>query len=65
MYVTSAIFADGEDQLRDRMSCLARDAGAQFEYSEIDPDIFDAALIGETYNDAERIAAVCIELRKQ
>lgn len=61
---TGAAVVDGVDQFRHAAEPLLRDAGATFEYEEIDPDVFGEELDGPAYADVERIAAVGLIARR-
>jgi methylase of polypeptide subunit release factors len=55
---TGAAVVEGRDQFRDLASELCRSAGASFEYSELDPDVFGSELAAPPYAEVERLAAV-------
>ena len=59
LYTGSAI-VDGQDALRERATQLASAAGCQFEYTEIDPDVFGEELETTIYQGVERIAVVSL-----
>jgi methylase of polypeptide subunit release factors len=64
LYTGSAILNGGRDQLKDELAKAAREAGFVMDYREIDPDIFHEDLMRPEYDDAERIAAVGVVLRR-
>jgi hypothetical protein len=55
---TGAPIVRGRDVLRDALEPLCREAGAQFTYEELDPDVFGSELELPAYAGVERIAAV-------
>jgi methylase of polypeptide subunit release factors len=57
---TGAPIVAGRDTLREPLAELCRQAGARFEYEELDPDIFGEQLSEACYEDVERIAAVAL-----
>jgi len=57
LYSGSAIMR-GADPLRDALSAMASQAGADFRYGELDPDVFPLTLLNPAYWGVERIAAV-------
>jgi methylase of polypeptide subunit release factors len=58
LYTGSAILGGGHDRLREALEAVARAAGAELRYREIDPDVFGEELEKPAYRAAERIAAV-------
>ena len=61
MLYTGVAIADGNDPFRDS---IARILGNNFhwKYEEIDPDIFSEELLQDSYGNADRIAAVRLEV---
>lgn len=57
LYTASAI-VDGRDHFREVAENLCRSAGASFDYSELDPDVFGSELSESAYAGVERLAAV-------
>lgn len=55
---TGAAVVDGRDVFRERAEPMCRDAGASFDYVEIDPDVFGSELAEAPYAGVERLAAV-------
>jgi hypothetical protein len=61
---TGAAVVDGVDQFRRAAEPLVRDAGATFDYEELDPDVFGEELDAPAYANVERIAAVGLIARR-
>lgn len=57
LYTGSAI-VEGRDGFRELAEPMCRDAGASFDYVELDPDVFGSELTEPPYADVERLAAV-------
>jgi methylase of polypeptide subunit release factors len=57
LYTGSAI-VDGQDRLRAKLDPVLRAARAQYDYREIDPDVFGEELESAAYAEVDRIAAV-------
>jgi SAM-dependent methyltransferase len=57
LYTGTAIL-DGRDGFRELAERLCRDAGASFDYAELDPDVFGGELAEAAYAGVERLAAV-------
>lgn len=57
LYTGSAIVG-GRDRFRELAEDLCRSAGASFDYSELDPDVFGSELCDSAYEGVERLAAV-------
>jgi SAM-dependent methyltransferase len=55
---TGSAMVGGRDRLAAALAELARDAGVQLDYAEIDPDVFGEELDQPAYREVERIAAV-------
>jgi hypothetical protein len=55
---TGAAMVDGRDGLREQAQVMCREAGASFDYVELDPDVFGEELSQPAYAEVERIAAV-------
>ena len=62
---TGVAIVHGHDAFLAEVETKLKRAGFTFHYSEIDPDIFGEELLSETYNKADRIAAVVLTSRKQ
>ena len=62
---TGVAIINGHDAFLAEVEAKLKRAGFTFHYSEIDPDIFGEELLSETYNKADRIAAVVLTARKQ
>ena len=62
---TGVAIVHGHDAFLAEVETKLKRAGFTFHYSEIDPDIFGEELLSETYNKADRIAAVVLTARKQ
>ena len=62
---TGVAIVHGHDAFLAEVEAKLKRAGFTFHYSEIDPDIFGEELLSETYNKADRIAAVVLTARKQ
>lgn len=58
LYTGSPIREGGHDVMRNGLEAMARDAGFNLDYAEIDPDIFAGELRRAPYADVERIAAI-------
>ena len=61
---TGAAIIDGEDPFFDAASHLLAASGFDWDYREIDPDVFGEELDHGAYVVADRIAAVVLELRR-
>lgn len=55
---TGAAIVGGRDRFREIAHRLCRDAGASFDYVELDPDVFGSELSDPAYVGVERLAAV-------
>ena len=64
LYTGSAILAGGRDQLKGELEKTVAEAGFSMTYREIDPDVFNDDLLRPAYDDAERIAAVGVVIRR-
>lgn len=64
LYTGVAIFA-GEDPLLNAIRLSLRDTGWDWDYQEIDPDVFGEDLQKPEYAEAERIACVALRLTYQ
>lgn len=64
LYTGVAIFA-GEDPLLEAIRLSLRDTGWDWDYQEIDPDVFGEELQKPAYAEAERIACVALRLTYQ
>ena len=62
---TGAAIVDGRDAFRDAASRRLAGSGLNWEYREMDPDVFGEELEGGAYAHADRIAAVVLTARKQ
>lgn len=62
LYTGSAI-VDGDDRFKREATDLCREADANVEYFEIDPDVFGEELSEPAYSEVERIAAVALIAR--
>lgn len=62
---TGVAIVHGQDAFLAKVEAKLKRAGFTFYYSEIDPDIFGEELLSETYNKADRIAAVVLTARNQ
>ncbi|MEO5968794.1 MAG: class I SAM-dependent methyltransferase [Bdellovibrionia bacterium] len=62
LYTASAIVA-GKDLFRESLQALLEQF--EYNYSEIDPDIFGEELATPAYASVERIAAVCLAARRK
>jgi methylase of polypeptide subunit release factors len=60
---TGVAIVDGEDVFLREIEPLCREAGAQWAYEEIDPDVFGEELETPAYGSADRIAAVGLHVR--
>ncbi|MET0855742.1 MAG: class I SAM-dependent methyltransferase [Telluria sp.] len=63
LYTASAIVC-GADRLRDAVARRLADAGFDWCYEQIDPDIFGEELDTPAYEGADRIAAVWLQARR-
>jgi methylase of polypeptide subunit release factors len=59
---TGVVIIKGKDLFREEVTKLLSDKKLNFEYEEIDPDIFSEELTSEFYINAERIAAVALKV---
>ncbi|MDF2074722.1 class I SAM-dependent methyltransferase [Pseudomonas mendocina] len=64
LYTGVAIFA-GEDPFLNAIRLSLRDTGWDWDYQEIDPDVFGEELQKPEYSQAERIACVALRLTYQ
>lgn len=64
LYTGVAIF-DGHDRFLEAADARLRDYPGRWAYRELDPDVFGEELDLPTYADADRIAAVLLELKRQ
>lgn len=64
MLYTGVAMLAGEDPFINAISPKIKNAGATYSYIEIDPDIFSEELMNEAYYEAERIAAVWLQVQK-
>jgi 23S rRNA G2069 N7-methylase RlmK/C1962 C5-methylase RlmI len=64
MLYTGVAMLAGEDPFIHAISPKIKSAGATYSYIEIDPDIFSEELMNEAYFEAERIAAVWLQVQK-
>jgi methylase of polypeptide subunit release factors len=55
---TGAAIVEGRDGFREYAEAMCRDAGASFDYAELDPDVFGSELAETPYVGVERLAAV-------
>ena len=62
---TGVAIVHGHDAFLAEVEARFKRANFTFNYCEIDPDIFGEELLSETYNKADRIAAVDLTARKQ
>lgn len=60
---TGTCFVDGKDILFERIQAMIQQDNVEFNYFEIDPDIFGEELCHPQYSKVERIAAVGLKLR--
>lgn len=63
LYTGSAI-CGGVDRLRALVTSRLQDAGLEWGYREVDPDVFGEELLESAYAAADRIAAVLVSARK-
>jgi release factor glutamine methyltransferase len=61
LYTGSAI-VDGADLLREALSSKLARPGIEFDYEEIDPDVFGEELDQSPYDRADRIAVVGVTI---
>lgn len=61
---TGVAIVDGRDDFLAEMSTLLESADFDWQYEEIDPDVFDEELERPIYRQAERIAVVGLSVRK-
>ncbi|MCB5191859.1 class I SAM-dependent methyltransferase [Methylobacillus arboreus] len=61
---TGVAIVDGRDLFLSAIKTLSNIGNMQYEYREIDPDIFGEELQNPAYVDADRLAAVVLTLRK-
>lgn len=64
LYTGSAILSGGRDQLKGELEKAVAEAGFTMTYRELDPDVFNDDLARPAYDDAERIAAVGVVIRR-
>jgi methylase of polypeptide subunit release factors len=63
LYTGTAI-VDGVDHIRAAITARLRDADVEWEYREIDPDIFGDSLLEPAYAGTDRIAAVLVTVTR-
>lgn len=63
MLYTGVAIVNGRDPFVDAVSHKLQQASATYHYSEIDPDIFSEELMNEAYGEADRIAAVWLQVQ--
>lgn len=64
MLYTGVAMLDGQDLFLDAVEEKVNEAGASYQYSEIDPDIFSEELLNTAYIEADRIAAVWLQVTR-
>ncbi|HWU66406.1 MAG TPA: class I SAM-dependent methyltransferase [Methylophilus sp.] len=64
MLYTGVAMLDGQDPFLDAVEEKINKAGASYQYSEIDPDIFSEELLNTAYIEADRIAAVWLQVTR-
>ena len=64
LYTGSPVLTGGEDEVLKHLAPIARSAGCDLAYRELDPDIFNGELRRHAYADVERIAAVAAILTR-
>jgi methylase of polypeptide subunit release factors len=64
MLYTGVAMLDGQDPFLDAVEEKINEAGASYQYSEIDPDIFSEELLNTAYIEADRIAAVWLQVTR-
>lgn len=62
LYTGTAII-DGQDHFRTEVGRLLSEAGADWHYEELDPDVFGEELAEPAYSNADRIAAVLLTVQ--
>lgn len=62
---TGVAVVNGADQFRSAIERKFRDSKMQWQYKEIDPDIFGEELLHEPYTHADRIAAVVLVAKQE
>jgi methylase of polypeptide subunit release factors len=63
MLYTGVAIVNSQDPFLEVVRPLIAQAGAHVSYSEIDPDIFSEELTNSVYSEADRIAAVWLQVR--
>lgn len=63
MLYTGVAIVNSQDPFIEVVRPLIAQAGAHVSYSEIDPDIFSEELTNSVYSEADRIAAVWLQVR--
>lgn len=61
---TGSCFVQGRDIFHEQLKALPTQGLKQFDYEEIDPDIFGEELSTAAYQDVERIAAIGLFIKK-
>lgn len=64
MLYTGVAMLDGQDPFLHAVEEKINKAGANYQYSEIDPDIFSEELLNTAYIEADRIAAVWLQVTR-
>lgn len=63
LYTGTAI-VDGTDRFHASLTPLLDDSSLEWDYQELDPDVFGEELVEPAYADADRIAAVLLTARR-
>lgn len=63
MLYTGVAIVNGQDRFIDAVDPKLKQAGATYHYAEIDPDIFSEELMNAAYCEADRIAAVWLQVQ--
>jgi methylase of polypeptide subunit release factors len=63
LYTGSAV-CRGVDRFRELVTARLQAAGLEWDYDEIDPDVFGEELLEPAYAEADRIAAVVVRARR-
>ena len=61
---TGAVVVDGIDTFYESVALQLRESASDWRYRELDPDVFGEELDRSPYARADRIAAVCLTMRK-
>jgi len=65
LFYTGVAIVDGMDPLLAELVPALSNAGLDWRYEEIDPDVFGEELLQPAYRDVDRIAAVGLQAHRK